>query len=385
MDHPRSFHPASPLLARCEKSLPAAHYYDPERYNAEQKGIWERTWIYAGRSRDLPAMTLRRISIAGQSLILVKDREGAIRCFHNTCPHRGSELCASAERTLASNLITCPYHQWSYRLTGELAAMPNVAVTEDFKKSDHSLFPVHTAEWNGFVFVCLADSPPAFSTVPDLGLKVFDNWPMADLVRGHTLESEVACNWKIFWENYNECLHCPGVHPSLCDMVPVYRTGVMAYEEAPDWTPGKPQPEGNLKPGARSWTMNGAPCGPEFPRLSAAERLAGYHFVTLLPSMFIVAHVDYVRAVSLTPLGPERTAITVEWLFPRATLEAPGFDLGNVVDFATQVIREDGEACEMNQRGVRCSKFETGTLVPQEYAIYQFHEWVRCMMKEGRP
>jgi Rieske 2Fe-2S family protein len=158
----------------------------------------------------------------------------------------------------------------------------------------------------------------------------------------------------------------------------------MAHEEARDWTPEAPRPQGNLKSGARSWTKNGQPCGPEFPRLSDAERGAGYHFVTLLPSLFIVAHVDYVRAVSVRPLGPESTELKVEWLFTRETLGAPGFDLSNVVDFAAKVIREDGEACEMNQRGLRCSKFHAGTLVPQEYAIFQFHEWVRRFMREDR-
>jgi Rieske 2Fe-2S family protein len=99
--------------------------------------------------------------------------------------------------------------------------------------------------------------------------------------------------------------------------------------------------------------------------------------------MFIVAHVDYVRAVSLKPLGPETTELKAEWLFPRETLNAPDFDLGNVVDFASMVIRQDGEACEMNQRGIRSSKFERGILAPQEYAIFQVHEWVRRQMEEA--
>lgn len=384
MDQARSFHPASPLLGRCERSLPASYYYDPERYGAELKGIWSRSWVYALRANDLAPMTLRRVDAAGQSLVLIKDRDGVIRGYHNTCRHRGAELCQEREKRLNSQLITCPYHQWSYRLTGELAAMPNVVVTADFDRNAHRLFGVNVKEWNGFVFVCLADDPPEFSAVPDLGASSYDNWPMADLVTGHTMVSEVACNWKIFWENYNECLHCPGIHPSLCEMVPVYRTGLMAEEERADWSPDTPRPAGNLRSGARSWTMNGEPCGPEFPNLTDEERLAGFHFVTLLPSMFVVAHVDYVRAVSLRPLGPERTQLKAEWLFARQTLDSAGFDLANVVDFASAVIREDGAACEMNQRGVRCSKFQSGTLVPQEYAIFQFHEWVRKRMLEDR-
>jgi Rieske 2Fe-2S family protein len=384
MDHSRSFHPASPLLGSCVPSLPALSYYDPGCFAEELKTIWGRAWIYAGRANNLPAMTLRRLSVAGQNLILIKDQDGAISCFHNTCRHRGAELCSAQEKRLESRLITCPYHQWTYALSGELAGTALMTPTADFKKPEHSLFAVHVREWNGFLFVCLADEPPDFASTPDLGLAVYDNWPMRELVTGHTMVRELKCNWKIFWENYNECLHCPSIHPGLCDMVPVYRKGIMSYDEASDWTPEAPRPTRNLKPGARTWTVNGQVCGAEFPLLTDAERAAGYHFVTLLPSLFVVAHVDYVRAVSLRPLGPETTELRAEWLFPRTTLEAPGFDLSNVVDFAAKIILEDGEACELNQRGVRCSRFSSGTLVPQEYAIFQFHEWVRTVTKEVR-
>ncbi len=377
------FHPASPLLRHCEPSLPAYTYYDQNWYEQEQSKVWSNNWIYVGHTNDLPVMTMRRVSVAGQNLLLVKDQDGSITCFHNTCRHRGSELCAAVETKLGARLITCPYHQWSYTLKGGLVGTPFITVTDDLKREQLGLFRVHVTEWNGFVFVSLADVAPAFSSVPDLGLAVFDNWPMRDLMTGHKLVTELACNWKIFWENFNECLHCPGIHPELSKLVPIYRRGVMAYDEAADWTPQTPRPTQNIKDGASTWTRNGRPCGPTFPRLTADERTAGYTFVTLLPTMFIVAHVDYVRAVSLRPLGPERTELTAEWLFTEDTLHSPDFDLDNVVEFAATVIREDGDACEMNQRGLRSKRFERGILVPQEYAIFKFHEWVRRQMQEA--
>ncbi len=384
MDQAQSFHPASRLLDRCEPSLPAATYYDPGIFEQEQKLIFARNWVYAGRSNDLPPMTLRRVPVAGQNVILLKDQEGAISCFHNTCRHRGSELCSGSERQLKSRLITCPYHQWGYSFSGTLVSTPNVVLTPDFRKEEHGLFPVHVREWNGFMFVCLADEAPDFAKVPDLGAAIYGNWPMAELVTGHTSISVLECNWKIFWENFNECLHCPGIHPELCDLVPVYNHGIMAFDEKADWTPETSDPPQNLKQGARSWTQNGQTCGPEFPRLTKAERDAGYLFVTLLPTMFAVTHSDYVRAVSVRPLSAERTEIRAEWLFSRSTLEAPGFDLANVTGFASKVMQEDRAACEMNQRGLRSSKFRHGTLAPQEYAVFQFQEWVRHHMEETR-
>jgi Rieske 2Fe-2S family protein len=368
---------ASPLLDHCPPTLPAEQYFDPAWFAREQAMIWSRQWVYAGRFNDLPPMTMRRISVAGENLILVRDRDDNVTSFHNTCRHRGSELCTTDEKQLASRLISCPYHQWSYGLDGRLVRTPFISVTPDFRKEDHGLYKVHVKLWNGFIFVCLADEPPDFNDAPDLGVHALDNWPMESLVTGHTMVKDLACNWKVFWENYNECLHCPGIHPELSDMVPIYAKGYMAPNEAPDWTPEHDSHHNVLKDGAQTWSMDGRACGPEFPDLSEAERAAGQTFVTLMPTMFVVAHVDYVRVVSLRPLGAERTELKAEWLFPAETLARPGFDLGNVVDFATIVMLQDGEACEMNQRGLKSSRHRQGRLMPQEFDVFRFHEWIR--------
>lgn len=373
-------HPASPLLDHCPETLPAHAYFDPGWFAREQLEIWSKHWVYVGRVNGLPEMTMRRISVAGQNLILIKDRDGKLSCFHNTCRHRGSELCSADEKPLSSKLISCPYHQWSYALDGRLIRTPFISVTPDFRKEDYGLFKVALKVWNGFIFVCLADDPPDFNQVPDMGAGALDHWPMDDLVTGHTMVAELACNWKIFWENYNECLHCPGIHPELSDMVPIYSKGYMAANEAPDWTPETDPHAPPLKPGARTWTMDGGACGPEFLGLTEAERAAGQLFVTLLPTMFIVAHVDYVRAVSLRPLGPETTELKAEWLFLPETLADPHFDLARVVDFATLVMSQDGTACEMNQRGLKSAKYRQGRLMPQEFDVYRFQQWVRGKM-----
>ncbi|WP_373504364.1 aromatic ring-hydroxylating dioxygenase subunit alpha [Aestuariivirga sp.] len=370
----------SPLLDHCPESLPAAWYYDTAHHARELKSIWLRQWVYVGRSSDLPAFNVRKFDIGGQNLILVKDAAGTVSCFHNTCRHRGAELCQAQDTRLKAKLITCPYHEWAYDLQGRLVRVPYASPTPDFRKEDHGLLKVHLKEWNGFHFVSLADDPPPFDAAPDLGTDALDNWPMRDLVTGHVMVKEIACNWKVFWENYNECLHCPGIHPELCDLVPVYNKGLMAPNEAADWTPDAQADAGPLKSGARTWTMTGKPCGPEFPGLSTAQRLAGHTFVTLWPTMYVVAHVDYVRAVSLKPLGPERTELRAEWLFPRATLEAPGFDLDNVTGFASLVIVQDGEASEINQRGLKSMAFKAGRLMPQEFDVYRFQQWVRAQL-----
>ncbi len=273
---------------------------------------------------------------------------------------------------MRGKLITCPYHAWAYADDGRLVSTAFATPTEDFDKSKHELKPVHLKTWNGFLFACLAETPPEFA--PDLGLDALNNWPMSDLVVGHTVQKTMNCNWKVFWENYNECLHCPGVHPELTKMVPVYSRGIMSKQEAATWDGDR---EGrNLREGAQSWTVSGMPCGPEFPNLTPEERDEAHRFVTFYPTAFVVAHVDYARVVSLQPIDAESTLLTAEWLFDPKTLAQPNFDLAHVTDFATGVLEEDATACEWNQRGLRSPAFKQGRLMPQEFYIHDFHKWV---------
>lgn len=267
-----------------------------------------------------------------------------------------------------------PYHAWAYGLDGRLVSTGFATPTPDFDPADHGLLPVATRVWKGGIYLCLADVPPGFA--PDPAGDVLANWPLDRLVTGHRRDVTLACNWKVFWENYNECLHCPGVHPELSARVPIYRRGVMSPEELPEGVPSGP----SLADGARTWTVSGAPCGPEFPDLTEAERTAGHTFVTVYPAMFLVAHVDFVRTVRLTPLGPETTRLTAEWLFAPEAMTAPGFDLSQAVDFAARVLAEDGAACEMNQRGLREGGITAARLMPQEFDIKAFHDWVRERM-----
>lgn len=371
MGHER--HALSPRLAQCPEGLPRAAYLDPAWYTREMATIFSRSWIMAGRIEAFPPGRMRRAAVGEAQVLVARSEDGTISAFHNSCPHRGSELCRAEEEPLGK-LIRCPYHAFAFNAAdGTLVATGHAVPTPDFDRAEHALRPVSCRSWNGFLFLNLSTTPGEIHA--DVGLNTLDNWPMAGLAVGHRWESEIACNWKTFWENYSECLHCPGIHPELCDLVPIYGQGIMGASEALGWTPEQP-PQPNLKPGAQSWTMSGAPCGPVFPGLTEAERLAGYSFVTLWPSAYVVAHVDYVRAVRIQPIAPERTRLIAEWLFPAETLAQPGFDAVQLAAFARTVLEQDGAAAEMNQRGMRSPAFRAARLMPEEYEIHRFHRWV---------
>jgi Rieske 2Fe-2S family protein len=277
-------HPDSPLLDLCPPGLPAAAYLDAAWFDRERDAIWRRHWIYAGRLADLAPGTMRPVTLGGAGVIVLRTAEGEVLAYHNSCRHRGAEICQSQQRL--GRLITCPNHAFAYAPgDGRLVSTGFATPTADFDRAAHGLKPVALTLWAGAIFLSLSDSPPAFA--PDLGPGALDNWPMESLVTGHRITRDLACNWKIFWENYNECLHCPGIHPGLSARVPVYARGLMAANEAPDWVP-EAAPVPALAPGAVSWTPDGAACGPEFPNLTEAERRAGATFVTLYPGAYIV-------------------------------------------------------------------------------------------------
>lgn len=371
-------HPQSPRLDHCPQTLPQAAYLSADWYGRELQTVFARNWICAGRLADLTPGTMRRVQLGAASTILCRAKDGALTAFHNACRHRGSELCRHDEQPLGK-LITCPYHAWSYAAdSGRLVSTAHAQPTDDFSKQANGLRPVSVMVWNGFVFLNLADDPGPLRA--DVGIEALNNWPMDNLVTGHRANYDLACNWKVFWENYSECLHCPGIHPELCDLVPIYGRGIMGENEALGWTPDQPR-TGNLKQGAQSWTMTGAPCGPVFPNLSAEERQNGYSFVTFWPTMYVVAHVDYVRSVRVEPTGPETTRLIAEWHFPQATLDQPGFDPAQVAAFAKIVLAQDGDAAEMNQRGIRSPSYAHGTLMPEEYEIAHFHQWLLNQME----
>ncbi|MBI1172592.1 Rieske 2Fe-2S domain-containing protein [bacterium] len=367
--------PVSPLLAHCPPGLPRAAYVEPDWFAREQSTIWARNWVMAGRVSDLPVGRMRAFSLAGAPVLICRDGQGAISAFHNTCRHRGAELCHT-EREMGK-LITCPYHAWAYAASdGRLVSMGPATPTDDFLKAENGLQPVSHLIWNGFL---LLDLSGRAVLAPDAGTDALNAWPMERLLTGHRSSRLIACNWKVFWENYSECLHCPGIHPELCDRVPVYAKGIMARDEV-----AQPSQSGTrLKAGTQSWTPSGAPCGPLFPDLTEAQRLSGATFVTLWPTGYIVAHVDHVRAVRLEPLGPTQTRLTAEWYFAPETLDQPGFDAAHVASFAQTVLDQDAEATEMNQRGLASPAFTQARLMPQEYEIHRFHQWVRQAMESA--
>lgn len=368
-------------LTRLTAGLPAEAYFDPQSHERDLQRIWLRNWIYVGRSSSVAApRAFRTFELGDQRILLVRDEAGTLRAFYNTCRHRGAALCREISGTLPSGAIICPYHAWSYSLKGDLQRTSSKRLPEGFDPADYPLYPVSVREQAGFIFIALTGAAPAFDTTFEPSLSRLDAWPLEDLIVGHAAVKTLHANWKLFWENFNECLHCPGVHPSLSQLVPIYGRGLIMEGDAPDWrqTADDPDPKyrGGLRGGASTWSLDGQLTGIPFSRLSEEDRRRGAVYVINMPSAFIVAHPDYVRVVRVRPLGPELTELDVEYLFSAETLASPQFELHKIVKFADKVMSEDVEVCELNQRGLRAAPHVNGVLMPEEHIVYKFHQWV---------
>jgi Rieske 2Fe-2S family protein len=374
------------LLERTVASLPSAWYYDPDQYARELEAVWYRDWVCVGRTADLrEAGDFLVERVGGESLVLTRDREGGLHAFHNTCRHRGSTLCVTPQGRFRQGRITCPYHGWSYALSGELLSTPKMEQPANFRHEDYPLYGVPVDTWGGFLFLNLAERPST-SLAEHLGDEAgnLQHWPLAELVSVRREVSALACNWKVFWENYSECYHCPGIHPELCRIMPLYREGLLSYadrNEAP--LPGeKSDTSPRVAPGLKTWTLDGQSGLPLIPGPDAADRAPGVVFASFTACLFVVAHPDYVRSVRILPRGPEQIELTVDWLLPPGVAERNSAELERMCELGRLLVAQDGRACELNQAGLRSRRHRAGVLMPQEAAVQEFHEWLKSRLAE---
>ncbi len=152
-------------LTEARHSLPAHYYFNPAHYERELRRIWFRNWIYVGRSETVRTpRSFRTFDLAGQPILMVRDDDGGLQGFYNTCRHRGAALCREVQGELRSPAIICPYHAWTYDLHGELLRTSSKAHAPGFDVGDYSLYKVAVQEREGCIFIALNDIPAAPGT-----------------------------------------------------------------------------------------------------------------------------------------------------------------------------------------------------------------------------
>ncbi|MCB0830744.1 MAG: aromatic ring-hydroxylating dioxygenase subunit alpha, partial [Solirubrobacterales bacterium] len=328
--------------------LPPAAFVDQEVFDWEMKNLFHDGWICLGHVSQVDGQgKFIRREIGPDSVVVVGGEDGRPHAFLNVCRHRGARVIEEADGQVKRRL-QCPYHAWSYALDGTLVAAPHMEDVEDFDRSCYGLIPVRLATLGGLVLVDLGgEAPEPDAHVGDL-IEQLDRYRTSDLVSGGRVDYEVAANWKGIAENYNECLHCPGVHPELNAL-----SNYMSGEEMH---------------GAGSWcggsmfltAEDAATMGKEGGHASSRPRIEGLTeeddrtilYFALFPNALVSMHPDYVMLHTLYPRGPGRTDVICEWFFEQRAVEAEDFDPADAVDFWDQTNRQDWYVCELTQKGV---------------------------------
>lgn len=359
--------------------LPNAHYIDPSVFNEEKQALMIDTWSGLGVAADVPEVgDAIPITFLGMPLLMVRDRNGAVRVFQNICRHRGMILVEEPRKI--EGAIRCPYHSWCYSTEGRLVSTPHVGgpgqnTHAAIDKSVLGLIEVRSHIWNDVVFVNISGDELPFE---ELHADLLERWAEFDVPVHHggpesRLQLELKTNWKLVVENYCESYHLPWVHP-----------GLNSYSRLEDHyhieNPGKYSGQGTHV--YRQIRDKDGNVFPDFPGLSEKWNTAG-EYLTFLPNVMVGVQRDHVFAIILDPVAVDQTIETVHLYY--ASPETPATLREQNAQQWQVVFVEDIMAVESMQRGRQAPGFDGGRFSPaMDGPTHLFHDWVAGRMQAHR-
>jgi phenylpropionate dioxygenase-like ring-hydroxylating dioxygenase large terminal subunit len=352
------------------KTLEQKYFVSPDLFAEEEEKIFSKQWMLVGHQSQLAEAGDYFVAVvADESLIVVRDQRSVIHGFYNVCRHRGTRLKEDA--CGHASAIQCPYHAWTYGLDGRLIGAPHMDQIPGFDKADYSLHAVNLALWEGFIFVNLAKSAtPLEEWFAPLNGK-FSHWNMSILRPAKRIEYDVKANWKLMFENYSECYHCPGVHPMLSKVSP--------YDSAENDLTEGPFLGGFMKinKGA-GLTMSGRACALPVGKI---ENLQEVFYYSIFPNTLLSLHPEYVMVHQLWPQSPERTLILCDWFFHPDAFNRSDFKPEDAIEFWDMTNRQDWHVCELSQQGIASRAYESGPYSPRESIPAAWDEYYLRVIK----
>lgn len=334
------------------ETIPSAWYTGAEFHTRDLQLVISPSWQFVGHEAELPLPgDFLRAEIAGQPLVLVRDTSGEIRAFYNVCKHRGGPLVTQDRGNV--RMLQCQYHGWTYRLNGDLRGVPRMERCELFDRSAFALSPIALEQWHGLLFVAL--DPPPLPLEAHLGGIADRISPLSpSRLRPHArVEYEVACNWKVYVDNFLEGYHLPLVHPELCTVLDV---------------------KGYVTETFPTYSLQYSP-------LRDGDGLYGegqafYYFVfpnlmlNLLPGRMQVNRVD--------PIAPDRCRVLFAYAYEDVTSLEAQKKIAQDQAFSDRVQQEDNDICEHVQKGLTSRAYDQGRFSPdEEQGVYHFQTLLR--------
>jgi choline monooxygenase len=349
------------------QTLASRFYTDPAILNIEKARIFCRTWQLAGTlSQECGEVNgMKRtiadpesyftVDVAGEPVVVVRDKEGTLRAFSNVCRHRAGPV---AQGSGCKNVFRCGYHGWTYTLDGRLIGTPDIDGVEFFDRSTMGMVPLRLETWEQFIFVNFdPQAPPLAAFLGNIPRQTsgFD-------FRGISLAERrnyiVNCNWKVYVDNYLEGYHIPIVHPGLMKEIdyPRYRIETFRYYSQ------QLGPVKDLKP---EDTERVYPPGSGLP-----EAL----YFWIFPNLMLNFYPDNIQTNIVAPLAHDKTLVIFDWYFHQAQLPQARERAAKAIAFSDTVQQEDSSICEAVQRGLQSSTYDHGRYsVKRENGVHHFH------------
>lgn len=354
-------------------------------YGIEQDKIFGNSWVNIGLTAQLQNQgDVIVADVAGQSIIVTRNKQGELRAFYNVCRHRGVKLLNNDCTAVRSNRIRCPYHSWAYDLDGKCLGTPlfegsdippdqqgvfNMKGVAKFAKEDYPLFSVHADSWGFLIFVNLGENPmPLLDYLGDLPQR-FANYKLEEWVIAREKEFIFEANYKLVAENFMEYYHLPWVHPELIQ--------VSRMEDHYRWQgPG-------MYTGMTTWPISQGEDGgwlglPPMSSLSDINRESA-RFIFIFPNVAISVMPNHTFVMLTKPDGPARTIEQTWILCHPESLEADGSDteLDQLTDFWTLVNEQDIDIVQRVQAGLSMKAYRGGRMCYHfEEPIHRFHNMI---------
>lgn len=385
-------------------SLEAPFYRDKEVFDLDMDVIFGRHWIYVGVEPDIPEPgDYFTVPLGRTSVVVVRDDDMTIRAFHNVCRHRGARLCDGHKGTVGN--VVCPYHQWTYDLTGKLIHTEHMG--DQFDRSQFSLKTVHVGNVAGLIFICLADQPPTdFEQMRREMEPYILPHRISDCKVAYEEDLIENGNWKFTMENNRECYHCKANHPELT--VSLYEFG-FGYQPSPEnadevqafreliereharWEScGLPSVELEfldsratayrterlpLDKAGESQTMNSKVACQKLLGELTQRNLGGLSFWTQ-PNSWHHFMSDHIVTFSVLPIDPERTLLRTKWLVHKDAVEGRDYDPKELSEVWHATNKQDGSLVERTQIGSQSAAYQPGPYSPYtEELVEKFMSW----------
>jgi choline monooxygenase len=365
-----------PLLEA--ETMPAFAYTSPEFYQREVERIWRKTWNFIGSADQIRNNgDYFTLNFAGVPIIVLRDHDGKMRAFANTCRHRGSELLEGKGNC---KLIVCPYHSWTYELSGDLRGTPEMDKTLNFNKADYALISIAIDTWGNFLFINFDKNPePLKKHLGDLPEKLAP-YRLENMALARRKSFQMDCNWKLFVENAKESYHIGTVHRATINQYASAKAAGYWVEKATgDYVVTFAQHEGSMA------LLKGAKGFPTIESLEGRREAGGTYAPLIYPSTYLACTIDCAWYLEMHPISASKTYMVHGALFPRDRLDRPDFEevAKNYYHRWDVTIEEDILASVRQQRGLETPFAPPGRFSHREPLVHEIDNWILDRVIDG--